>query len=163
MQYAVWLDGVILDVYTSEALYSIYKGDSVPVPLSIEVHHDWPEFYSKLKGRGDLFILSPYPKEVTENVIAKIGLDESYVYNENKTKPSKEPMEILFRKFSLDPLKLILIGSSPLDLLSVRFFDSRIKVACVKRKEDCSRYSPFLQTKNLNEMYNSLKRLNYIL
>ncbi|ARM76773.1 HAD family hydrolase [Acidianus manzaensis] len=161
MKYAIWLDGVILDVDTTEALYSIYKNNqNVNIPISLKVHEDWSNFYSTLKkvGEENIIIMSPYNKETTLEILKKINLNLKYIPNSGKTKPSKEP----FTKLDADPLDLIVIGSSPLDLLSARFYDSRIKVLCVKRYSDCSKYSPFLYSKDLTELGNMMLKMKLL-
>ncbi len=157
MKYAVWLDGVILDVDLTDQLYEVYKGNAdVQLPYTERVHEDWWRFYEKVKG--NVIVLSPYDRETTEKLLGKIGLNERYVYNRGKTKPSREAM----REVGEDPLSLVVIGSSPLDLLSARFYDSRIKVVCVNRYRDCSKYSPFLQEPDLDRAYESMKRLRLV-
>mgnify|MGYP001772568633 CR=1 FL=1 len=162
MKLAIWLDGVILKVDLTDTLYTIYKGGEAKIEFTKEVFPDSIEFISKVKELGhEIIILSPYDKAKTEEVIKEIGLsDLKFISNEEGvTKPSKAPYEKLFRITGWNPLEVITIGSSPLDLLSARFYDSRIKVVCVKRFQDCSRYSPYLMGDNLIDILNKLKRL----
>ncbi|MCI2415677.1 MAG: HAD family hydrolase [Candidatus Aramenus sp.] len=157
MKYAVWLDGVVLDVDLTDQLYEAYKGKSgVQLKYTEKVHEDWWRFYEKVKG--NVIVLSPYNKETTEKLLSAIGLREEFTYNKGKTKPSREAM----KDVNEDPLNLVVIGTSPLDLLSARFFDSRIKVVCVSRYRDCSKYSPYLQEPNLDKAYESMRRLKLI-
>ncbi|BCS94059.1 HAD family hydrolase [Metallosphaera javensis (ex Sakai et al. 2022)] len=162
MDFGIWLDGVVLDVDTTESLYSSYKGSNSPVPITSRVNPDWPSFYARVKNRGRVYLLSPYSCEDTREILRKVGIEERFVCNTGKTKPSKEPTERLVMENGLDPLNLVIIGSSPLDLLSARFYDSRIRVVCVVRKSDCSKYSPFIQVKNLDEALKSLERLKLL-
>ncbi len=162
MDFGIWLDGVVLDVDTTDSLYSNYKCGNVPVPMTTRVNVDWPGFYEKVRSRARIYLLSPYSCEDTQEILRKVGLAEKFVCNTGRTKPSKEPTERLVTENGLDPLNLVIIGSSPLDLLSARFYDSRIKVVCVVRRADCSRYSPFIQGKNLNEVLSSLERLKLL-
>ncbi|WP_052349550.1 HAD family hydrolase [Candidatus Acidianus copahuensis] len=156
MKYAVWLDGIILDIDLTDMLLRQYKGEDVELPLIDKIYPDWNEFKKIFKE--DIIIVSPYNEEKTRMIIKKLG-DFPFIYSDGKTKPSKKPMEVLFSSFSLDPLRTIVIGSSPLDLLSIRFYDSRVKFVCIKRKANCSKYSPYLQVDNLMELVKSLKRL----
>jgi len=111
----------------------------------------------------ELAILSPYDETTTKTILERINLKPSYVIvNRGRTKPSKEPYRILIEVSRWDPLQIVTLASSPLDLLSARFFDSRIKVICVKRYQDCSKYSPFLYSANLEDAISSLKRLKVI-
>ncbi|WP_252896683.1 hypothetical protein [Metallosphaera hakonensis] len=41
MDFAIWLDGVVLDVDTTDSLYMNYKGNKVAVPLMMRVQNDW--------------------------------------------------------------------------------------------------------------------------
>jgi phosphoglycolate phosphatase-like HAD superfamily hydrolase len=161
MKLAIWLDGVILKVDLTDALYTIYKGGEAKIEFTKEIFPDSIEFISKVKELGhEIVILSPYDKAKTEEIIKEIGLsDLKFISNEEGvTKPSKFPYEKLFRTTSWNPLEVITVGSSPLDLLSARFYDSRIKVVCVNRFQDCSKYSPYLMGDNLIDIFNKLKR-----
>ncbi|MEM0305289.1 MAG: hypothetical protein QW685_09820 [Saccharolobus sp.] len=92
--------------------------------------------------------MSPYDESTTKDILNNIKLEAKYIVsNKGKTKPSLEPYKLLFDLTKWDPLDVITLASSPLDLLSVRFFDSRIKVVCIKRFRDCSRYSLFFMRK----------------
>ena len=156
MKYAVWLDGVILKINLTEQLYRIYKGEMVDIPITFDTFKDWREIYSLGK---DVYILSPYDETTTREILGKLGINFPYISNDGKTKPSKVPYEKLVKTTGWDPLEVITIGSSPLDLLSARFYDSRIKVTCIERFEDCSRYSPYLIAKDFPSLIQSLKRL----
>jgi phosphoglycolate phosphatase-like HAD superfamily hydrolase len=157
MKYAIWLDGVILNIDLTDKLYEVYKGKTTEIPYTTKVNEDWKEFYEKVSGK--MIILSPYDESLTKEILNSINLREPFIYNKGKTKPDKDPMFQLFSSFSVNPLDLVIIGSSPLDLLSSRFYDSRVKVLCVNRWRDCSKYSPYLMAKDLNELYLSMKRL----
>ncbi|WP_240931212.1 HAD family hydrolase [Acidianus sulfidivorans] len=167
MKYAVWLDGVILDVDTTEFLYNVYKKSTekdkellIKIPVNLKVHEDWEYFFNELKKRAeDIIIMSPYDEKTTYEILNKINLRLNYIYNSGKTKPSREPFTKLS---SINPLELVVIGSSPLDLLSARFYDSRIKVLCVKRYSDCSKYSPYLYAENLIELLDAMKRIKLL-
>ncbi|MEM0168668.1 MAG: HAD family hydrolase, partial [Metallosphaera sp.] len=117
MEFGIWLDGVILNQDITDTLSSIYKGIQAKVEPSTEINPDWSDFYKKIRDRGKLFILSPFSKEITQGVLNSLGINESFVYNNGRTKPSKEPTERLVNEFKIDPLRLVIIGSSPLDLL----------------------------------------------
>ncbi|AOL15547.1 hypothetical protein BFU36_01015 [Sulfolobus sp. A20] len=160
---AIWLDGVILDIDLTDHLYNQYKGMSLStLPVSYSVNKDWSEV-NKYLSIYDMAILSPYDKFTTEDVISRIRLEPKYViYNQGKTKPSPEPYKLLFSLTKWDPLDVVTICSSPLDLLSARFYDSRIKIVCVKRNRDCSKYSPFIYSEDLLKAYFSLKRLKIL-
>ncbi|MEM3972080.1 MAG: HAD family hydrolase [Saccharolobus sp.] len=159
--FAVWLDGVILKIDLTDRLYQLYKGEKVPLDISYEVNEDWKSVYEIIKDK--LAILSPYDESTTKDILNNIKLEAKYIVsNKGKTKPSLEPYKLLFDLTKWDPLDVITLASSPLDLLSARFFDSRIKVVCIKRFRDCSRYSPFFYAENLITAINSLKKLHYI-
>lgn len=170
MKFAIWLDGVILDVDTTDFLYSVYKSKESnyyeKIPLNLKVHEDWKPFFNELRdrvGEDNIFILSPYDAITTNKILEELNLKLKFIANDGKTKPSKEPFIKLFKQYEkLDPLELIIIGSSALDLLSARFYDSRIRVLCVKRYHDCSKYSPYLYSENLIELLNSMKRIKMI-
>ena len=159
MKLAVWLDGVILKVDLTDALYGIYKGVPAELPVTRETFGDWKEL---LKVKDEVYLLSPYDESTTGQIVRELGIEYPYISNYGKTKPSKAPYEELFKRTKWDPVDVITIGSSPLDLLSARFYDSRIKVVCVERYRDCSRYSPFLMGKDLPSILNSLKRLRKV-
>ena len=159
MKLAVWLDGVILKVDLTDALYGIYKGVPAELPVTRDTFDDWKEL---LKVKDEVYLLSPYDESMTGQIVRGLGIEYPYISNYGKTKPSKVPYEELFKRTKWDPADVITIGSSPLDLLSARFYDSRIKVVCVERYRDCSRYSPFLIGKDLPSILNSLKRLRKV-
>ena len=159
MKYAVWLDGVILKIDLTENLYRIYKGDIADIPFTLDVFEDWKEIYNL---NGEVYILSPYSDSVTREILGRLNIDSPYISNDGKTKPSKVPYERLIKATGWDPFEVVTIGSSPLDLLSARFYDSRIKVACIERFIDCSRYSPYLIAKDFPSLITSLKRLRKI-
>ncbi|QGA54232.1 HAD family hydrolase [Sulfolobus sp. E5-1-F] len=162
VNFAVWLDGVILKIDLTDLLYKIYKGDKIDLPITYDVNDDWLKIYDQIREM-ELAILSPYDEITTKNILERIDLKPSYVIaNRGRTKPSKEPYRILIEATRWDPLQIVTLASSPLDLLSARFFDSRIKVVCVKRYQDCSRYSPFLYSDNLEDAISLLKRLKII-
>ncbi|BFH72400.1 hypothetical protein SJAV_03440 [Sulfurisphaera javensis] len=156
MKYAVWLDGVILKIDLTDILYRIYKGEPANIPITTETFEDWKEIFN-IKDK--IYLLSPYDEKNTKEIITKLGINVPYISNNGKTKPSKTPYEELIRRTGWDPINVITIGSSPLDLLSARFYDSRIKVACIERFSDCSRYSPYIIGKDLPSLLNSLRRL----
>ncbi|AWR95340.1 HAD family hydrolase [Acidianus brierleyi] len=160
MKYAVWLDGVILDINITDRLYELYKGKPIEIPYTMKINYDWNEFYNKLKGK--IIILSPYNETLTKEILNIANITEPFIYNKGKTKPDKDPMVQLFSSFTLNPLDVVVIGSSPLDLLSARFYDSRVKVLCVNRQIDCSKYSPYLMNRNLEELYLSMRRLKLV-
>lgn len=156
--FAVWLDGVILRIDLTDVLYQLYKGGPVDLPMSFEVYEDWLTIYPIIRDR--LAILSPYDYETTKIILNKIGLNSDFIiFRKNKTKPSLEPYKALFEITKWNPLDVVTFASSPLDLLSARFYDSRIKVVCIKRFRDCSRYSPFLYSYSLTSALESLKKL----
>ncbi|AHC50846.1 hypothetical protein SUSAZ_01770 [Sulfolobus acidocaldarius SUSAZ] len=159
VHFAVWLDGVILKIDLTNQLYKLYKGENIKsLPITYEVHEDWHKLYEQVKDK--LAVLSPYDPVTTNQLLKRINVSPLYVVsNTGRTKPSKEPVEILFKITEWDPLDVVIIGSSPLDLLSARFFDSRIKVVCVNRYYDCSKYSPFIMSNDLLSALGSLKRL----
>ncbi|AAK41363.1 HAD family hydrolase [Saccharolobus solfataricus] len=162
VNFAVWLDGVILKIDLTDSLYKIYKGDQISLPITYEVNDDWIKVYDRIR-EANLAILSPYDEITTKAILERINLKPTYVIaNRGKTKPSREPYRILIEVTGWDPLQVVTLASSPLDLLSARFFDSRIKVICVKRYQDCSKYSPFLYSENLDDAISSLKRLKII-
>jgi len=160
MKYAVWLDGVILNIDITDKLYELYKGNSVEIPYTKEINYDWNEFYTKLKGK--IIILSPYNETLTKEILNTVNITEPFISSKGKTKPDKDPMTQLFSSYTLNPLDVVVIGSSPLDLLSARFYDSRVKVLCVNRRFDCSKYSPYLMSRNLEELYLSMRRLKLV-
>ncbi|BAB66987.1 hypothetical protein [Sulfurisphaera tokodaii] len=160
MKYAVWIDGVILKIDLTDILYNIYKGTPITdIPITTETFEDWKEL---LNIRDEIYLLSPYDEKTTKEIVNKLELNFPFISNNGKTKPSKAPYEELFRRTNWDPLNVITIGSSPLDLLSARFYDSRIKVVCIERFRDCSRYSPYLISKDMSSLINSLRRLRKI-
>lgn len=156
MKYAIWLDGVILKINLTDVLYRIYKGENLDIPITNETFEDWKELFNI---KDDKVILSPYNEEITRSIMRSLGIDLPFISNNSKTKPSKVPYEELVKLTGWDPLETITIGSSPLDLLSARFYDSRIKVACIERFDDCSRYSPYITGKSFSSLLMSLKRL----
>jgi len=162
MNFAIWLDGTVLKVDLTDQLYAIYKGREAELPVVKEAFEDSLEFLSKVSGRHEVVILSPYNEEVTGGIMRSVGLSFKYIAHRGRTKPSKDPYEQLFSAYKWDPLETITIGSSPLDLLSARFYDSRIKVVCVERFRDCSRYSPFLLVRDMREALDRLIRLRKV-
>lgn len=58
MDFGIWLDGIVLDVDTTDSLYSNYKGGNVPVPMTTRVNVDWPGFYEKVRSRARIYLLS---------------------------------------------------------------------------------------------------------
>ena len=163
MNYAIWIDGVILKIDLTDALYRRYKGEQIDkLEVTEEIFQDWLTFFDKLTksvSKENIAFLSPYDENTTVRIMKDLGLSSfSYVTTEI-TKPSKLPYQVLYEKTKWNPLNTITIGSSALDLLSARFYDSRIKVACVNRFQDCSRYSPYLIADNLEKLYEMLKRL----
>ena len=159
MKYAVWLDGVILKIDLTENLYRIYKGGTADIPSTLDTFEDWREIYNL---SGDVYILSPYNDSITREILDKLNINFPFISNDGKTKPSKVPYEKLIKATGWDPFEVITIGSSPLDLLSTRFYDSRIKVTCIERFIDCSRYSPYLIAKDFPSLIQSLKKLRKI-
>lgn len=159
MKYAIWLDGVILKVDLTDTLYKLYKGERVDVPFTLDTFEDWKQVYNL----GDeIYFLSPYTEEKTMEIMKSLDIKFPYIANDGMTKPSKAPYEKLIKVSNWNPAEIITIGASPLDLLSARFYDSRIKVVCVERFIDCSRYSPYLIVKDLSSLVKSLKRLRKI-
>ncbi|MFP3347221.1 MAG: HAD family hydrolase [Sulfolobaceae archaeon] len=165
MNFVIWLDGVVLKVDLTDVLYRKYKGEKIEeLEVTTEVFPDWYPFLEKLRQKvsnDKIVFLSPYDKETTKKVMESLAIANfSYVSNDDGiTKPSKIPYKALFNMTRWDPMETMTIGSSPLDLLSARFFDSRIKVACVKRFQDCSRYSPYIMADSLEKLYEILTRL----
>ncbi len=163
MNYAIWLDGVVLKVDLTDSLYRKYKGQNiVNLETTKEVFQDWPPFFEKLSAtikKENIIFLSPYDNLTTKQILESVGLSSFNYITSEITKPSKVPYKTLYEKTKWDPLEIITIGASALDLLSARFYDSRIKVACVNRFQDCSRYSPYLLAENLEKLYEMLKRL----
>ena len=163
MNFAIWLDGVVLKVDLTEILYRKYKGEPVEkLDVSYEVFSDWPPFLERLTQsvkKENIVFMSPYDEKTTRDIMEKVGLSSYKYITSEITKPSKVPYQLLHQITNWDPLETITIGSSPLDLLSARFYDSRIKVACVVRFQDCSRYSPYVMAENLDKLYGILKRL----
>ncbi|BDC19120.1 HAD family hydrolase [Acidianus sp. HS-5] len=163
MNYAIWLDGVILKIDLTDVLYRRYKGEQIEkLEVTEEVFQDWQTFFDKLTksvSDGNIVFLSPYDEDITRKIMKNIGLSSFSYISSKITKPSKVPYQILYEKTKWEPLETITIGSSALDLLSARFYDSRIKVVCINRFQDCSRYSPYLITDNLEKLYEMLKRL----
>ncbi|BCU69132.1 HAD family hydrolase [Stygiolobus caldivivus] len=165
MNYAIWLDGVVLKIDLTDVLYRKYKGEKIEeIGITRDVFCDWPDFLNKLKESVKLenvVFLSPYNKDTTRHIMENIGLSEfRFISNDSGvTKPSRAPFQVLFQLMKWEPMETITIGASPIDLLSARFYDSRIKVACVKRFQDCSRYSPYIMAENLGSLYETLKRL----
>jgi phosphoglycolate phosphatase-like HAD superfamily hydrolase len=162
VNFAVWLDGVILKVDLTDRLYEIYKGGSAELPVTYEAFEDALRFLEKVSRSNDVVIMSPYDENTTRSIMERLNLDFDYVANEGKTKPSKTPYEKLFSIKNWDPLDTFTVGASPLDLLSTRFYDSRIKVICVNRFVDCSRYSPYLMVSDLDEAVERLTRLKKV-
>lgn len=148
-----------MKVDLTDSLYNIYKGIPAEVPITFETFGDWKEL---LKIKDEVYLLSPYDEGTTSRILKSLEIDLPYISNNGKTKPSKAPYEELFRRTNWDPTNVITIGSSPLDLLSARFYDSRIKVVCVERFRDCSRYSPYLMGKDLPSILKSLVRLRKV-
>ena len=159
MKLAVWLDGVIFKASLTERLYKIYKEGSFELPTlgNSETYGD----YLVLKEyEKDMAILSPFSKEETERLLKKVQLKPSIlVYNKGKTKPSLIPYKELFEVSEWDPLEVVTIGASPLDLLSCRFYDSRVRIICVNRGEECDKYSPTFMIDDLNELGRALRTL----
>jgi len=162
VNFAVWLDGVVLKVDLTERLYEIYKGGSAELPVTYEAFEDALVFLEKVSKSNNVVIMSPYDEKTTRAVMERLKLNFDYIANEGKTKPSKVPYEKLFSVKNWDPLETFTVGASPLDLLSTRFYDSRIKVICVNRFADCSRYSPYLVVSNLDEAIERLSRLRKV-
>ncbi|MEM4138992.1 MAG: HAD family hydrolase [Sulfolobaceae archaeon] len=158
-KFIVWLDGIILKIDLTEYLYKLYKGEEVEIPENYEKFEDW-DYFSSVVGDKNIAILSPYDDKITYKIANKLNLLKFLIIpRKTKTKPSKEPYVELFKIVDWNPLNTITIASSPLDLLSSRFFDSRIKVICIHRFQDCSKYSPYLYVKKL---IISLKRLRIL-
>ncbi|WP_338602006.1 HAD family hydrolase [Sulfolobus tengchongensis] len=163
VNFAIWLDGVILKIDLTDPLYQQYKGFSVNLPITYDVFEDWLQVYDEIIRVDNFALLSPYDEISTENILNRINLKPKYVIvNKGKTKPSPEPYKLLINITNWDPLETITLASSPLDLLSARFFDSRIKVVCIKRYYECSKYSPFLYSISLTDALASLKRLKIL-
>jgi hypothetical protein len=160
MKYAIWLDGVVLDVDLTEPLYKKFKGDKdVNLPYTFNVHKDWEDFYSKIKGK-DIVFLSPYDERTTREIIEKVFKNDVIKFIPSMSKPEKKCLGRLFSEFpEFQPLETAIIGSSPLDLLSARFYDSRIKVLCVNRYTSCAKYSPYLMANSLEELYDLMVKL----
>ncbi len=153
---------MIYRIKLDEKLYEIYKNGSreIPSPPSAELH---PDYGVLRKYERDMAILSPFSEEDTGKLVEIARLRPSFVIsNSGKTKPSIEPYKRLFEVSGWDPLDVVSLGSSPLDLLSSRFYDSRVRVLCVNRGERCDRYSPTFVIDELNDMERALKVLRVI-
>jgi hypothetical protein len=92
MNFAVWLDGTVLKVDLTDQLYAIYKGGEGELPVVKEAFEDSLEFLSKVSGKHEVVILSPYNEEVTGEIMRSIGLSFKYISHHGRTKPSKDPI-----------------------------------------------------------------------
>ncbi len=159
MKLAVWLDGVVYKVRLSEELYRLYregKGE-VPSGSNLQPHEDVDAIK---RYERDMAILSPFSRDDTLELLQRVGLSPSIIVNnEGKTKPSLEPYKRLFEESGWDPLEVVTIGASPLDLLSSRYYDSRVKVICVNRGEPCEKYSPTFMIDSLEEIERAFRAL----
>ncbi|EHP70139.1 hypothetical protein MetMK1DRAFT_00006410 [Metallosphaera yellowstonensis MK1] len=161
MPLALWIDGVLVNQDLTEELYRAYSGDPVDLSLRGETFEDIGPLLQFLRTRR-YAILSPFTRDETMKVMKSLSLEPQLVVVREdtiKTKPSGEPVKALLARTDWDPMKTVVIGSSPLDLLSVRYSDSRIKVACLRRFADCSVYSPFIQASTVESLVKSLLRL----
>lgn len=155
---------MIYKIRLDEKLYEIYKNNSreIPSPPSMELNSDY-EILKKYEK--DMALLSPFSEEDTARLTKMADIHPSFVVSNNgRTKPSTEPYKRLFEVTGWDPLDVVSLSSSPLDLLSSRFYDSRIRVLCVdrNRKGYCERYSPTFIINSLNDMERALKILRVV-
>lgn len=161
MKYLVWLDGIVLDQDLTDPLYDVYKGRAKEYPRPVT--NTLPDYKTLLDSLGqNLIFLSPFTDRETEEIMSYLGISLPFHPRSRFTKPSPEPMREVFSRFSLDPLDTVLIGSSPLDLLSSRFYDSRVKVVCIRRYRDCSVYSPTLMYDSVIDAVEGMKRFKLL-
>jgi len=76
VNFAVWLDGVILKIDLTDSLYKIYKGDKISLPITYDINDDWLKIYDQIR-EVELAILSPYDETTTKTILERINLKPS--------------------------------------------------------------------------------------